>query len=65
MDIFMVNATPNPETLDDLSQYLVNKIPALFRTLKAWEDKLTTQEAQTMGRTFMEDVRGFMVPERE
>jgi hypothetical protein len=65
MDIFMVNATPRPEAMDDLSQYLVDKIPALFGTLKAWEDKLTVQEGQTMGGTFMEDVRGFMVLERE
>jgi hypothetical protein len=65
MDIFIVNAMPRPETLDDLRQYLVDKIPALFRTLKAWEDELTVQEGQTMGGTFMEDVRGFMVLEQE
>jgi hypothetical protein len=64
MDIFMVNATPRPETLDDLSQYLVNKILALFRTLKAWEDKLLPQERPPMGGIFMEDVRGFMIPEQ-
>jgi hypothetical protein len=63
MDIFMVNATPRPETVDDLSQYLVNKIPAIFVTLKAWEDKLAVQEGQAIGRTFMEDVRGFTVLE--
>jgi hypothetical protein len=63
MDIFMVNATPRPEALDDLSQYLVDKIPAIFGTLKAWEDELTVQEGQAMGGTFMEDVGGFMVPE--
>jgi hypothetical protein len=65
MDIFMVNATPRPETMDDLSQYLVDKIPAIFGTLKAWEDELTVQEGQTVGGTFMEDVGGFMVLERE
>ena len=59
MDIFMVNATPRPETLDNLSKYLVDKIPALFGTLKAWEDELSSQERPPMGRTFMEDVRGF------
>jgi hypothetical protein len=59
MDIFMVNATLRPETLDDLSQYLVDKIPALFGTLKAWEDKLAPQEGPRMGGTFMKDVGGF------
>jgi hypothetical protein len=63
MDIFMVNATPRPETLDNLSKYLVNKIPAIFGTLKAWEDEITVQEGQTMGGTFIEDVRGFTIPE--
>jgi hypothetical protein len=65
MDIFMVNATPRPETLDDISQYLVNKVPALFGTLKAWEDELSPQEGPPVGGAFMEDVRGFTVPERE
>jgi hypothetical protein len=65
MDIFMVNATPRPETVDDLSQYLVDKILAIFGTLKAWEDELTVQERQAVGGTFMEDVGGFMVLERE
>jgi hypothetical protein len=65
MDIFMVNATPRPETLDDLSQYLVDKIPAIFRTLKAWEDELTVQKGQAVGGTFMEDVGGFTVLEQE
>jgi hypothetical protein len=41
MDIFIVNATPIPETLADLSRYLVDKIPVVFGTLKAWEDELT------------------------
>jgi hypothetical protein len=65
MDIFMVNTTPRPETLDDLSQYMVDKIPAIFGTLKAWEDELTVQKGQTMGGTFVEDVGGFTIPERE
>jgi hypothetical protein len=65
MDIFMVNATPRPETLDDLSRYLVDRIPALFGTLKAWEDELTPQKGPQMGGAFMEDVGGFMIPEQE
>jgi hypothetical protein len=65
MDIFMVNATPRPETLADLSRYMVDKILALFGTLKAWEDELIPQTGPQMGGTFMEDVGGFMQPERE
>jgi hypothetical protein len=65
MDIFMVNATPRPETLADLNRYLVDKIPALFGMLKAWEDELSLhkQEGPRMEGAFVEDVRGFMIPE--
>jgi hypothetical protein len=68
LDIFMVNATRQPETLADLSKYLVDKIPVIFRTLKAWEDELIPhkhhQEGLPQKGAFMEDVGGFTIPER-
>jgi hypothetical protein len=68
LDIFMVNATRRPETLANLSKYLVNKIPMIFGTLKAWENELIQnkhhQEGLPQTGAFMEDVRGFMLPER-
>jgi hypothetical protein len=66
MDIFIVNATPRSETLANLNRYLVDKIPVLFVTLKAWEDKLSLhrQEGPRMKGTFVEDVRGFTLLER-
>jgi hypothetical protein len=68
LDIFMVNATRRPETLANLSKYLVDKIPAIFGTLKAWENELIPhkqyQEGLPQTGAFMEDIGGFTLPER-